>query len=66
MPSSYCAENNAALAAVCCACRKTVPTALMITLNGYENGSRTHNAVCLVCARKGWRPAGFAGVYQRL
>lgn len=66
MPSAYSAENNVALAAVCSACGKTVPTALMITMNGYENSGRTHNAVCLACAHKGWRPAGFAGVYQRL
>ena len=57
MPSAYSAANNVTLAAICSACRKTVPTALMVTLNGDENGRRTHNAVCLACAGK-------AGVQQ--
>jgi hypothetical protein len=64
MPSAYSAEHNAALVAPCIACQKTLPTALMITLTGCESGSQTHAAVCLVCAGNGWRPPGFAGVYQ--
>jgi hypothetical protein len=64
MPSAYSAESNAALVAPCFACKKTLPTALMVTLTGSENGRQTHTAICLACAGKGWRPPGFAGVYQ--
>ena len=65
MPSAYSAQNNAALVARCIACHKTLPTAVMVSLTGHENGGRTYAAVCLACAGKGWRPPGFAGVYQR-
>jgi hypothetical protein len=64
MPSACSAESNAALVAPCIACKKTLPTALMVTLTGSENGCQTRAAVCLACAGKGWRPPGFAGVYQ--
>ena len=66
MPSAYSAENNVALVAACTACQKTIPTAGMVSLTGYENGGHTYSSVCLACASKGWRPPGFAGVYQRL
>jgi hypothetical protein len=64
MPSAYSAESNPALVARCIACQKTLPTALMVSLTGHENGSDTHIAICLACAGNGWRPPGFAGVYQ--
>ena len=65
MPSAYSAENNVALVATCTACQKTLPTTLMVALTGSEKSGRTYNVVCLACAGKGWRPPGFAGVYQR-
>ena len=65
MPSAYSAESNVALVAICTACQKSLPTALMVTLTGSNHSRRTYSAVCLACAGKGWRPAGFAGVYQR-
>jgi hypothetical protein len=65
MPSAYSAENNVALVATCHACQKAMPAALMVTLTGHQNGARTHDPVCVACARNGWRPQGFAGVYQR-
>jgi len=64
MPSAYSAENNVALVATCSACQRSVPTALMVNLTGSHNSRSTYSAVCLACAGKGWRPAGFAGVYQ--
>jgi len=37
----------------------------MISLTGHQDRIRKYYSVCLECAAKGWRPAGFAGVYQR-
>ncbi len=64
MPSAYSAENNVALVATCTACQRSLPTVLMVNLAGWDNSRRTYSAVCLACAGKGWRPPGFAGVYQ--
>jgi hypothetical protein len=64
MPSTFSAKDNVALAATCRACQKTIPTSLMVSLNGHEDGILKYYSVCLVCAGKGWRPPGFAGVYQ--
>jgi len=65
MPSAFSAKDNAALTASCCACQKTTPTSLMISLTGHQDRIRKYHSVCLECAAKGWRPAGFVGVYQR-
>jgi cytochrome P450 len=54
-----------ALTATCCACQKTTPTELMVSLTGNQDGGHKYYSVCLACAGKGWRPPGFAGVYQR-
>jgi hypothetical protein len=66
MPSAYSARENPALMALCYACQKKTPTELMVSLTGNENGGRSYYSVCLACAGKGWRPPGFAGVYQRM
>jgi len=65
MPSAFSARDNAALTATCCACQKTTPTELMVSLTGNQDGGHKYYSVCLACAGKGWRPPGFAGVYQR-
>jgi hypothetical protein len=64
MPSAFSAKDNKALVAICFACQKTTPTALMISLAGRENGRPKHYSACLLCANKGWRPPGFSGIYQ--
>ena len=64
MPSAFSAKDNKALVAICFACQKTTPTALMISLTGRENGRPKHYSACLSCANKGWRPPGFSGIYQ--
>jgi hypothetical protein len=65
MPSTFSARDNAALRAICCACQKATPTDSMVSLTGNEHRRHKYYSVCLVCAGKGWRPPGFAGVYQR-
>jgi hypothetical protein len=45
MPSAFSAKGNKALVAICCACQKTTPTALMISLAGRENGRPKHGSV---------------------
>jgi hypothetical protein len=65
MPSTFSAKDNPALTASCCACQKTTPTSLMVSLTGHEQRRLKYHSVCLECAAKGWRPAGFWGVYQR-
>jgi hypothetical protein len=64
MPSAFSAKDNKALIAICLACQKITPTALMISLAGAENGRPKYSAVCLSCANNGWRPPGFNGLYQ--
>lgn len=64
MPSAFSAKENKALVAICFACQKTTPTALMISLAGRENGRLKYYSACLSCANEGWRPPGFSGVYQ--
>jgi hypothetical protein len=64
MPSAFSAKDNKALMAICLACQKITPTALMISLAGAENGRPKYFAVCFSCANNGWRPPGFSGLYQ--
>jgi len=64
MPSALSARENTALVATCCACQKTMPTELMVSLTGQHDGNVDQHSICLVCAGKGWRPPGFNGIYQ--
>lgn len=63
MPSDKARENKA-LVATCVACGKSVSTESMVSLTGRENGTVAGYTVCVACANKGWRPPGFAGVYN--
>ena len=58
------AKENKALTATCVACNKAVSTETAVSLTGTEEGVRKPFVVCIPCANKGWRPPGFAGVYE--
>ena len=62
MPSDK-AKQNKALMATCVACNKPVSTESAVSLTGIEDGHHKQFVVCNVCANKGWRPPGFAGLY---
>ena len=62
MPSEKAKENKN-LVATCVACGKPVSTESMVSLRGREDGVAKSWSVCVLCANKGWRPPGFAGVY---
>jgi len=47
MPSAFSARDNAALTATCCACQKTTPTELMVSLTGNEDGGHKYYSVSL-------------------
>ncbi|HEY6420403.1 MAG TPA: hypothetical protein VIX59_15515 [Candidatus Binataceae bacterium] len=63
MPSEK-AKDNKSLVATCVACGKSVSTESAVSLTGAEDGRRKYFTVCFPCANKGWRPPGFAGVYN--
>jgi uncharacterized protein with PIN domain len=62
MPSDK-AKQNKALSATCVACNKPVSTESAVSLTGIEDARHKQFVVCNVCANKGWRPPGFAGLY---
>jgi len=35
----------------------------MVSLTGREDGRPQQFTVCIPCAKGGWRPTGFSGVY---
>jgi hypothetical protein len=63
MPSNL-AKNNKALMATCVACGKPMSTESAVALMGAEEGRGKQFVVCVTCANGGWRPPGFAGLYN--